>query len=481
MSKKNIYLLLGPALAVLVYFIFPESGPMAKVAAVGTWMASWWITEAVKIYFTALLPLFLFPMFGILPMTEVAPLFTKDIIFLFMGGFFIAFGMERWNLHKRIALKLILMVGASPSRILLGFMLASYLLSMWIMNTATVTMLLPAVIAVVHQLDENRTNGNTKLGTPLLLGLAFASSIGGMATLIGTAPNLIFMDFFNERYTDIQINFANWFAMAAPITVALFIACYLILRYRYRKTFREEEISMAFCRDQYQALGRMRYEERVVSIVFLATVVMWFTMKDIDFGAFTMSGWTNLFPDPAYVKESTVAMLMAAVLYLYPAREKRGGLITWEDIQRLPLGIIFLFGGGFALAKGFEVTGLSEWLAGNLKGLSTMNAAIMILILCLFMTFLTELTSNTASTLLILPVIFAFVGHLGSEPIQIFIPIVLSASCAFMLPVATPPNTIVFGSEMLTVRSMARTGIWLNLIAAVLITLAALTLVPFVY
>lgn len=483
MSRKNIFLLLGPFLGLAVYFIFPETGTIAKVAAIGTWMATWWITEAVKIYFTALLPLFLFPLFGVLPMTEVAPLFTKDIIFLFVGGFFIAFGMERWNLHKRIALRLILAVGATPSRILFGFMLASYLLSMWIMNTATVTMMLPAVLAVVQQIEENGNGGNggSRLATPFLLGLAYASSIGGMATLIGTAPNLIFMDFFNERYAEPQINFANWFAMAAPLSVVLFAVCYMLLRYTYRKSFKEEEISLQYCESQYAALGKMGYEEKVVSVVFSITVLLWFFMKDINFGSVTMPGWSRLLPEASFVKESTVAMLMAGVLYLYPAKSEKGGIIRWEEIQRLPLGIIFLFGGGFALAKGFEVSGLSEWLAGRMQELGKLPPFVMVLLLCLFMTFLTELTSNTASTLLVLPIIFSFVAGLSAKPIQIFIPVVLSASCAFMLPVATPPNTIVFSSERLLTQDMARTGIWLNFVAATLIAVAAFSLVSWAY
>ncbi len=484
MTKANLLIIVGPVLGLIVFLIFPESGTIAKVAGIVAWMAFWWMTEAVKIYFTALLPLMLFPLLGVAPMSEVAPQYTKEIIFLFIGGFLIAFGLERWNLHRRIALRLILLVGATPTSILVGFMLSSYFLSMWISNTATVTMLLPAALAVISQLDEQRKGEKTRLATPLLLGLAYASSIGGMATIVGTPPNLIFMSFFNERYAEPQINFANWFAFGFPLSIILFLVCVGILRTIFRDAFRGEQISTEYCRSEYEKLGPFSYQEKVLSIVFGITVLLWFFMKDISFGAFTLPGWTSLPPFREYsdyIKESTIAMTMAGILYVIPSRTEKGGLIRWKEVMRLPLGIIFLFGGGFALAKGFETSGLSTWLAEGLSGIGSLHPFLIVLTLCLFMTFLTELTSNSASTFLILPVLFSFMSSVHTEAILIFIPVVISASCAFMLPVATPPNTIVFGSERLTIPDMMRAGIWMNLIGAVLIAAATFTLVRWVF
>lgn len=501
-ATKLLHILLGPLVGLLVYWIFPEvdardfipesykgtlpssvleSNIMAKTAAVAVWMAYWWVMEAVKIYFTALLPLILFPLFGIVPMSEVAPLFMKDVVFLFIGGFLLAFGLERWNLHKRIALKLILTAGGTPARILFGFMFASYFLSMWIMNTATVAMLLPAVIAVIDQLNK-ASNEESKLGTPFLLGLAFAASIGGMATLIGTAPNLIFMDFFNSHYPDVQeITFGNWFSFAMPLSFVLFLLAFSVLRLLYRKVFNSETVDMRFCEEEYVSLGKMGYEEKVISVLFVFTVLLWFTMKDVKLGGFILPGWSSLFPEPSYIKESTVAMFAAAVFYLFPAKNKPGGLILWEDIQKVPIGIIFLFGGGFALAKAFEGSGLSSWLAGYLEFVSELPPFATILVLCLFMTFLTELTSNTASTLLVLPILFSFAAGIDCHPLQIFIPVTISASCAFMLPVATPPNTIVFGSERLSIHEMMRAGIWLNVSCALIVSAAAFTIIGWAY
>lgn len=483
-TKANLLIVGGPILGLVAYLFFPESGAIAKVAGVVVWMAFWWMTEAVKIYFTALLPLMLFPLLGIAPMSDVAPQYTKEIIFLFVGGFLIAFGLERWNLHRRMALRLILLVGATPTSILIGFMLSSYLLSMWISNTATVTMLLPAVLAVISQLDEQQQGDPTRLATPLLLGLAYASSIGGMATIVGTPPNLIFMSFFNERYASPEINFANWFAFGLPLSLLLLGVSMVVLRSIFRGSFRSEHISTDYCRTEYAKLGSFTYEEKVLSVVFGITVLLWFFMKDISFGTFTLPGWTSLplFSEYSdYIKESTVAMLMAGVLYVVPSRTEKGGLIRWQEVTRLPLGIIFLFGGGFALAEGFETSGLSTWLAEGLSGIGSLPPFFVVLALCLFMTFLTELTSNSASAFLMLPVLYSFMSSVHSDAVLIFIPVVLSASCAFMLPVATPPNTIVFGSERVTIRDMMRAGIWLNLIGAILIASAAFTVLSWVF
>lgn len=470
----------GPLLGLSAYLMFPESGAIARVAGVGVWMAVWWITEAVSLYFTALLPLMLFPLVGIAPMTAVGPEYTREVIFLFIGGFLIAFGMERWGLHRRIALRLMLWTGATPAGMLAGIMLAAFLLSMWISNTATVTTLVPAVLAVVRQLEERQAGGRSALGTPYLLGLAYAASIGGMATIVGTPPNLILMSFYNERFPAEPITFANWLSFGLPLSAVLLVVCWLILRWLFRKAFLSERIDMEACRTEYRQLGPLSHEERMVSVVFAATVFLWFFMKDLTIGSTTIPGWTSLpfiSEHAGHIRESTIAMLMAGLLYVIPSRRESGGLIRWTEVQRLPVGIIFLFGGGFALASAFESSGLSQWMANGLSAVGSLPPVLVVLTLCLFTTFLTEIMSNSASVILILPILASFVHSIGIEPVLVFIPVVISASCAFMLPVATPPNTIVFATERVAIRDMVRTGIGLNLVFAVLITLATFTVV----
>jgi sodium-dependent dicarboxylate transporter 2/3/5 len=501
-QKRWIKIIAGPLLGLLVYGIFPEVDVkqyinlkkalpflsadfeeqhiMAKAAGVAIWMAFWWITEAVSIYVTALIPLFIFPLLGLIHMKMVAPLYMQDVIFLFIGGFLMAYGLERWNLHKRIALKIILMIGATPARILLGFMLASYILSMWILNTAAVTLLLPAVLAVVAQIEAFRGEGKkSKLAVPFLLGLAYAATIGGMATLIGTLPNMVLAGYEQLPH---GISFSQWFMFGFPTSIVLFVICYFLLRFMYRNTFREEEISMEFCQKEYRNLGKVKFEEKALGFFFIMTVLLWFFRKDIDFGSVTLYGWGNLLPDPDLIKESTIAMAVAFILLIFPSRSKKGGtLVEMKDIQRLPVGIIFLFGGGFALAKAFEVSGLSTWLGSNLSMMGEWPVLLFVLVLCLGMTFLTELTSNTASTLLILPVIYSLALETKVDPLLLMVPITLSASCAFMLPIATPPNTIVYGSEKLPMKEMMRAGIWLNLIGVIIVTIASFTVVKWVF
>lgn len=478
-------LLLGPAAAVLVYFLFKGQGfegAMPKAAALGTWIALWWITEAVNIYVTALLPVVLFPLFGVMSIKDVAPLYMKDIIFLFIGGFLIAYALERWNLHKRIALKIILSIGHTPSRVLLGFMLASYFLSMWILNTATVTLLLPAVLGVIQQIEEVRGQ-RTQLATPFLLGLAYASSIGGIATLIGTAPNMVMQEFYNtnavlESGAEVtSVTFANWFAFGFPVSLVLFVVCYLLLRFLYRKQFSGEAMDLEYCRRTLKEMGPMSYEEYSILGYFIFTVLLWFFRKDLDIGSLHIPGWANLLPEPDFVKESAIAMFTGVLLFLHPSKQKKGeGLITWTDAKRLPVGILFLFGGGFALAAAFTSSGLTAWMGEQLSALQSWTPALIIVTLCLIMTFLTELTSNTASTILVMPIILSMCAYVDVHPLKLFVPVTLAASCAFMLPVATPPNTIVFGSERLSIRSMMRAGIWLNLIGVVIISLLSLLL-----
>lgn len=476
--NKLIKILLGPLLGLIGGLLLYRSTHdllMAKMAGAAIWMAFWWITEAVHIYFTALLPLSVFPLLGIMGMKEVAPIYTSEIIFLFVGGFLIAFALEKWNLHKRIALGIILAVGKSPARILLGFMLATYVLSMWISNTATTMMLLPAAIAVCGQLKVGDSNEQF-MTVPLLLGLAYAASIGGTATLIGTVPNMVFFGFYNDAFPDSgMITFSRWMFFGVPMSLMLFAGCYYVLWRMHLSKFRNTEIDLGLCRKEYQALGKLSIEEKIMVVVFIVTVLLWFFRADIELGSFKIKGWVNLFPKKEFIKDSTVAMIMASLLFLIPSTKKGDFMLTWHEAKKIPVGIIFLFGGGFALAGGIEQSGLSQWLADNMQAITGMPSVFIILLLVVFMIFFTEVTSNTASTYLILPILLALSTNMTIAPVELMLPVVIAASCAFMLPIATPPNTIVFGSEMLTVKDMARTGFFINLISIVVILFSILT------
>lgn len=484
-GSKILALIGGPLAGLVVGMLIAQSASseMSMVAGTAVCMAIWWITEAISIYVTALLPAVLFPLLGVMSMKQLAPAYFPQILFLFIGGFLLAFALEKWNLHKRIALRIILGIGTQPHRILLGFMLASYLLSWWILNTATVMMLLPAVMAVIKHLEEHRPAMGKQLAVPLLLGIAFASSVGGTATLIGTMPNLFYAGYYNETLAAATpVTFASWMAFGVPLSMVLFALLYGYFRYRYLRTSAGPPLDIEFIKKEYAALGKPGFQEWTIAAIFGTTVLAWFFAKPLDVGSLHVPGWTSLLPEPGFITESTIAMAAALLLFLIPAgKEHAGALLSWREAQKLPYGILLLFGGGFALAKGVTDTGLGALIGEQLAGLEAVPVGAMVLVLCLFMTFFTELTSNTASTVLLLPIIATLGIEIGIEPMLLMLPLTLSASYAFMLPVATPPNTIVFGSDRLTVRDMARAGLWLNLIGAVVTWALVMTLGGWLY
>lgn len=484
MTNRLILLIGGPLVGLITGLLCISADldmEMAKVVGMITWMAFWWVSEVVELYITALLPVVLFPFLGILPMADVAPLYMKDIIFLFLGGFLFAYAMEKWGLHRRIALGIILRSKGAPSRVLIGFMAASYFLSMWILNTATVTMLLPATLAVIYQIAQKNQENRSRVATPYLLGLAYASSIGGMATLIGTAPNMALMEAYNSKGgVQGSINFANWMMVGLPISLVLLVICYRVLLLQYRKVLSEQEIDLGFCETAYKEMGPVKREERILAIVFGVLVAGWFFMKDINFGGFTLPGWTNLL-EKDFVKESTLAIFAASLLFFIPSKDRKTQLLTWEEARRLPIGIIFLFGAGFSIAKSVETSGLAALISKNLFEISSLHPLLVVLIGCLVMTFVTEISSNTASIFLFIPILFAMQPYVDCHPLQFYIPITFSASCAFMLPVATPPNTIVFGSELLQIKKMAKTGLVMNLLAILVISFLSYFLVGLVF
>lgn len=484
-SLHTLKIVSGPIIGLLVFLAmqyFTQNILISKAAGVAVWIAIWWITEAVNIYFTAFLPLSLFPILGIMDMKEVAPMYTNEIIFLFIGGFLIAFAIEKWNLHKRIALKILLFVGTSPSKVLLGFMLCSYLLSMWISNIATTMMLLPAVLAVVKQFDElPYQKKDNKIAIALLLGLAHGATIGGTATLVGTAPNMIFSSFYNSAFPqNVQVNFTNWLLFAIPVSAVFFVCGYFILKKMFLDNLELPNLNTEKYQDEYSQLGKMKFEEKITLSVFVITVFLWFFRTDIQLGNLNIPGWSSLFPYSKYIKDSTVAMIMASIMFLVPSK-KQGMILTWEEAKKIPVGIMFLFGGGFALASGIEVSGLSGWLADSLIITKNLSPFYIVLILCIFTVLLSEFASNTATTYLVMPIVVALSKTVDSHPLLLMIPVVFSASYAFMLPVATPPNTVVYGTELISAKSMMKAGLILNITGMTIVILAIFTLGKWVF
>lgn len=471
-------LLSGPTLC-LIFILFieldPERPEIARTAGVALWMAVWWITEAVPLAVTALLPVILFPVLGILDGKVVAPLYFNHIIFLFIGGFLVALTMERWNLHKRIALRVLLYFGVNPATILLGFMVATAFLSMWISNTATTMMMVPIALAIVVKLEDlNNQQEVRKYSIGIFLGVAYSASIGGIATLVGTPPNLSMARILTILFPAApEISFATWFIFAFPITIVFLIILWLFLSLLFCPRKEAFRLDRELFQTQYKELGPISFEEKVVLADFVALALLWLTRADVQLGTVTLPGWSRLFQHPTFLNDGSVAIAMAVILFILPSKQKPGERIAdWGIASRLPWNIVLLFGGGFALASGLKESGLTEWLGHQFNAVGSLNPVILIILICLFVTFLTELTSNTATAEILLPIMGALAIAIQVNPLMLMIPATLSCSFAFMLPVATPPNAIVFGSERLRIADMVKVGIWLNLLGVIIITTA---------
>lgn len=453
----------------------PDKPVLTYTLAVAVLMAIWWVTEIVPLAITSLLPIVLFPAFGIMDGREVSATYFNHVIFLFIGGFLVALAIQKWGLHKRIALKILKIVGSSPARILLGFMFATAFLSMWISNTATAMLMVPILLSIITKLEEINTKALVNhFAVGLLLSIAYSASIGGVATLVGTPPNLSFARIFYIYFPEApEISFATWFFYAFPITVLLFVLVfgYLYLIFVKRKThwksLKKEEIAEA-----YLKLGRKGFEEKVLLIAFAGLALLWFFRADIVIGSFTIPGWSGLFNQPQFFNDGTVAILVAVILFVIPSKSTPGTfLMDWKAAEEIPWEIILLFGGGFALASGFKESGLSLWFGQQLEWLSDMPPLVLILCISLLVTFLTEVTSNTATVETLLPILAGLAVSIETNPLLFMLPATIAGSLAFMLPVATPPNAIVFGSKRLTVIQMAKTGFVLNLIGVILVSL----------
>lgn len=476
--KQRISFILTPILAaILLLYVKLEPGNPKVTATfcVALLMAVWWITEAVPLAVTSLLPVVLFPLLGIMDGKLVAATYFNDVIFLFMGGFLVALAMERWQLHRRIALRILCFTGVKPASILLGFMSAAFFLSMWISNTATAMMMLPIAMSIIGQLEKLiPSEGSGRLGIGLLLGIAYGASVGGMATLVGTPPNLSFIRIYHIYFPHgPEISFSKWMLFTLPLSLTVFGLIWLTLFLMYKPDRKNwTPIDRDTFHRQLKAMGGMKREERIVLIVFITLALLWIFRSDLHLGSLTIPGWAGLLPSKNFINDGTVAMLMAVLLFLIPTRKNSGGtLLDWETASRLPWHILLLFGGGFALATGFKESGLSLWFGHHLSGITSLSPFLIVLIISLVMTFLTELTSNTAITEMILPILAGIAITNRIHPLLLMIPATLSASMAFMLPVATPPNAIIFGTNRIRISQMARTGLIINLLGALLISL----------
>ncbi|OOZ41009.1 anion transporter [Solemya pervernicosa gill symbiont] len=472
-SRQQIGLLLGPALFLILLLIpTPEGMPPAamQTAAVVALMAVWWVSEALPLPVTALLPIVLFPLLDITPATQVTRAYAHHIIFLFLGGFLIAIAIERWQLHRRIALLVLRLVGTRPDRLLFGFMFVTAFLSSWISNTASTLMMVTIGTAVLTRLSENGSKLENGLGTALMLGIAYAASIGGIATLIGTPPNAILAGIMESSY-GVQIGFMEWMVFALPLSLAMLVITWLYLsRFAYRLNNGTQLSNHSLFSDELHRLGPMSSQEKRVLFIFLLVVTGWIGRGFVDI------------PMLKGITDSTIAIAGALLLFITPSGRKPGErLLDWQSTAKVPWDILILFGGGLALAGGVADSGLSTWLGEQMVGLAGMPLPVMIGLLVLMVVFLTEVSSNTATASLLLPVLGGFAVASGIPAMTLMAATALAASFAFMLPVATPPNAIVFSSRKVTLPQMARAGIWLNLIGTLLITVAIAWLLPLVW
>ena len=473
-KTKNIGLVSGPLSFILVILFFHPEGLTLQANAIlasTVWMAIWWITEAIPISVTALLPIILFPLTGGLELSETTASYGHKYVFLYLGGFIIAIAMQKWNLHKRIALNIISFIGTNVIKIILGFMVATAFLSMWISNTATAVMMLPIAMAIVDQLKDNPDtieNENKIFGKALMLGIAYSASIGGISTLIGTPPNLILAGVVEETF-GYEITFSTWFKFGFPISLILLFLCW---KYLTGIAFKFEQKSfpggIKEIKKQLQKIGTISYEEKLVALIFTLTAIAWVTRDILKL----------IIP---VIDDTIIVMISALIIFLLPTNDKKRRLINWEEASKLPWGILLLFGGGMALASGFKESGLALWIGTQMTLLDGINLFLLLFVLIASVNFLTEITSNLATTAMLLPILYPMAMTIDVHPFILMVSAAVAASCAFMLPVATPPNAVVFGSGYLRIPDMVRVGIWMNVLSIILLSVFVYYVLPYLW
>ena len=468
---KFFSLLGGIIIALLIYFINPfQVGPDAcKVLAVGALMITWWVTEALPMPIVALLPIILFPVFKISSLDETVRPYADKIIFLFLGGFMLGLAIEKWNLHRRIALNIVRLTGTSGNRIVLGFILATGLLSMWLSNTATTMMMFPIALSVIHVMKENKNQqGNfSNFSLTLMLAIAYASNIGGISTIIGTPPNVAYVGYVEKKY-DINVDFVDWMMICTPLAIILLFSLYFVMvKWLYPNRIKSEGATKQLLQDELTKLGPISINEKRVLIIFICTALLWIT-KDI----------INNSQSLLKLDDTIIAVIGAVALFICPAKDKQhNSILEWEDTKKMAWGILLLFGGGLTLAAALEKVGLiqemGEWLAQFSD-----NQFLLVLAISFVSLFISELMSNIAQVIVFAPVVSSLADALGMNPLLLGIPMTLAASCASMLPMGTPPNAIVFSSGHIKLKQMTKIGFVMNIVSVILITLFCWFLLP---
>jgi len=473
---QYIMLLLGPCIMLLTCLIDPPSGLSVaafRTAGLAFWMASWWVSEVVPIPATSLLPLVFSPLVDIASIKSVAAPYAHPLIFLFLGGFLISIAMERWGLHKRIALKTMLYAGSKPSLQILAMMLVTAFLSMWMSNTATAVMMLPIALSITHLVQQSNPQNNG-FGKALLLSIAYGASIGGIATLIGTPPNALMAAYLSDSY-QIEIGFSQWMMVGVPLSLVMLVICWVWLTQFAYKVDKAEAGSVkvdtkSLFSSQLLELGSMQRAEKGVLAVFALAAVCWiFRPLLADFSGLKIS-------------DTGIAIAAALMLFILPANKgSNERILDWQSTSGVPWGVLLLFGGGLTLAAQIKSSGLAEYIAHMIDGADTIPLVLSVLLVATMITFLTEITSNTATAAGFLPLLGPVAESITGTPLVWVIPAAIACSCAFMMPVATPPNAIVFGSGQIQMRDMIRSGFVLNIIAIVLITLVTMTIAASVF
>ncbi|WP_137803052.1 DASS family sodium-coupled anion symporter [Kocuria sp. 2SI] len=483
-------LAVGLVLGILVYLVMPGDVPQEArlTAATAVLMAVWWMTEALPIPATALVPLIVFPTLGSTPLDDVGASYGNNVIFLFMGGFLLALAMQRWNLHRRMALLTVRLIGTRPPQMIAGFMIATGFLSMWVSNTATAVMMLPIGISVLLLVNKTSdaiddpvdtdedaapTPVKSNFGTALMLGIAYAASIGSLGTIIGTPPNTLLVGYMASEH-DVQIGFGQWMIVGVPLAVVLMAACWFLLtKVLFKPEIDEIPGGQQLIDDELAKLGTTSPGERRVLVIFVLAALAWVFVP-------LVTDWVGADTPP--ITDAGIAMAVGLLLFLLPAGAARGvRLLDWDSALKLPWGVLLLFGGGLALSAQFSSSGLTEWIGDVASGLGGLPVVLLVVLFAAGILFLTELTSNTATAATFLPVAGGIAMGMGMDPLLLAIPVALAATCAFMLPVATPPNAIAYGSGYVSIPQMIKGGIWLNLFGLVLNTAVTMTLAVWVF
>ena len=470
---KFISLFAGIAVSLLLYFVNPFGVPpaAAKVLAIAGLMITWWVTEALPMPVVALLPLILFPLLRISKLEETAAPYANPIIFLFLGGFMLGLAIEKWNLHKRIALNIVRITGTSGDRIVLGFILATGLLSMWLSNTATTMMMFPIALSVIHVMKENnKGEGNIRnFSLTIMLAIAYASNIGGIATIIGTPPNVAYVGYIQKKY-NYDIDFVNWMLICTPLAILLLMALYWVMvKWLFPNRIKSDDGTKQLIGNEIQQLGPISLAEKRVLVIFVATALLWITRGIIN----NAQPWFKL-------DDTIIAVMCAVALFICPSGSKdenNDSLLEWSDTSKMAWGILLLFGGGICLAGALEKAGLMEQLGHWLAQFSG-NGFILVLVVVTVSLFISEVMSNVAQVIVFAPVVSSLADALGMNPLLLGIPMTLAASCAGMMPMGTPPNAIVFASGHIKLRQMTKAGFVMNIVAVILITLFCWFLLP---